>query len=51
MFDVRVLNHYGVWSTDLVTGSQHRAQDRARFLMPRVPAVQCIDRYGKRVDL
>lgn len=52
MFDVRVLNTNGVWITDTVTSSKHRAQDRARFLLPRVPAAEVRHQADwARVDL
>ena len=51
MYDVKVLNHYGVWQTDLVTGSQHRACERGRFLLPRVPAVKVEYMDGRRLNL
>lgn len=51
MFDVRVMNEYGVWITDMVTGSLTRARDRARFLTPRVPAIEVRDAQGLRVAL
>lgn len=50
MYDVRVLNHYGVWVTD-TTARLNRAKDRARFLIPRVAHVQVLDRFGSRVAL
>ena len=37
--DVRVINEYGVWITDTVA-RRHQAIERARFLLPRVTAVE-----------
>lgn len=51
LFDVRVLNLQGVWQTDTTTGSKHRATERAKFLMPRTPAVKVEDIHGQRVML
>lgn len=51
LLDVRVLTDKGVWITDTVTSSEYRAQERAKFLTPRVPTVQVIDQTGRRVDL
>lgn len=51
LYDVRVMNRWGVWMTDTVTGSKGRAQDRGRFLTPRVPAVEIKDSNGQRVFL
>lgn len=51
LYDVRILNEMGVKQTDTVTGNQHRATERAKFLIGRVPDVQVIDQTGRRVDL
>lgn len=52
MYDVRVLSLMGVWMTDTVARSRVRAQDRARFLIPRVPAVEVKKQATwERVDL
>jgi hypothetical protein len=51
LFDVRVMNDYGVWETDTVTGSKNRARDRARYLVPRTSVVQIEDEQGQRVPL
>lgn len=51
LYDVRVLNHRGVWFTDMVTGNHYRATERAKALMARVPTVQVQDAQGRRVDL
>lgn len=51
LFDVRVLNDHGVWITDLVTGSKHYAQERAKTLIPRVHACEVKTQYGERFFL
>jgi hypothetical protein len=51
LYDVRVLNLQGVWMTDTTTGSKHRAQERAKFLIPRVPAVKIEDLQGQVMRL
>lgn len=51
LFDVLVLNGYGVWTTDLTTGSRRRATERAKFLTPRAYAVKVISTYEDRVWL
>jgi hypothetical protein len=51
MYDVMVMNEFGVWSTDTTTGSQHRASERAKTLMPRVPACKVMTMYGERFFL
>ena len=51
LYDVRTLNHHGVWQTDTVTGSRERATDRAKYLIGHVPAVEVKDGQGRRVDL
>lgn len=47
MYDVKVMNDLGVWFTDLSTGSKRRAQERGKFLTPRVPAVRIDSPYGR----
>lgn len=51
LYDIKVLNHSGVWQTDTTTGSMTRAQERAKFLVPRVPAVQIDKSDGTRLFL
>lgn len=51
LYDVVVLNHMGVKQTDLVTSSEHRATERAKYLIGHVPDVQVLDETGRRVDL
>ena len=51
LYDVRVLNLMGVWSTDLVTGSSYRATERAKYLHGFVPAVKVEDQNGRVVAL
>lgn len=51
LYDTKVMNEMGCWVTDLTCGSKTRSQDRARFLMPRVPAVIVEDQRGRRVTL
>lgn len=51
LYDLRTLNHDGVWMTDTVTSSKRYAQERGKTLTPRFPAVQIIDSTGRRVFL
>lgn len=51
MYDVMILNLRGVWVTDTTTGSKYRAEERAKFLIPRTPATKVLDRYGKQLAL
>ena len=47
MYDVRILNGHGVWQTDTTTGSKRRAQERGKFLTPRVRAVKVDGPFGR----
>lgn len=47
MYDVRILNERGVWQTDTTTGNKRRAQERGKFLTPRVTAVQVMGPHGR----
>ena len=51
LYDVKVLNDMGVWQTDLTTGSLYRAEERGKFLIPRVHAVEVTRHDGARVWL
>lgn len=46
LYDVRVMNDNGVWSTDLTTGSRRRAFERYRFLIART-IVELRDQSGR----
>lgn len=47
---VLVMNDKGVWATDC-TAPRTEAQERAKFLMGRVPAVKVEDPQGRQVRL
>lgn len=51
LYDVKVLNHYGVWCTDLVTSDKHRATERQKYLTGFVPAVKTEDQRGQIVKM
>lgn len=51
LYDVTVLNEQVVWQTDLTTGSKRYAQERGKYLVPRVTAVEVRDQRGTKVWL
>jgi hypothetical protein len=53
LYDVKVLipENLGTWTTDLVTGSKHRATERCKYLMGHVQVATVTNQYGDRVQL